>query len=633
MHPHKSRLRRAPGCWVSSRRAGPPPFVTTSIWRAARRRRWRAHNTQLAVVYAARCVCWWCAARRMLESESVWRWPHDALARRSARIYLRNLRRPSFDKSVEFRTLPTFKHSDIMSPASSGPLEVERYIGACLISSQQSRHKKNYHQHHHQGGGHHHQPQHHQQHQHHQNGLVHHPDNLYNYHRLQRCNSDGHWAPNGGVPLLYNHHYNPHVTNENLSRLAVQTQGIPLILSNKYHNRRNKHRNGNFANPGTTGTLQTSTQQGGSSGGVQVNVKDLKDVGPVKGTTQCTDTVSIASDESCASNASDTCLPRIIKPRKRRKKDRKPQHHLRTLQVGAGGDSAYSSAQDTCSSNGSATSSPDIDYFVAPLNNYYGFNYQHQQRQHKMLQEEKNETPKLSHLFEDVLEDLDAKDLNGNETSCQCRYCDPSGQIWDMDVDYLSPSSLNFGSTGYSDNTPSNQADFNRAPSRPYLRRHSSDPQSLLESLSTISLDDDCTSSSLSSASSSTSSVPTTLLSAPNSPNLEVSTEIVTSHNGHRDLEIKFFSIFSGSDIRVDRSVFGGQWLRDTKDTKLSDVEDDRVEEDNQCTKWRNADVIIVWSHFFLCCCCFFFVSCVWVWFWRDQTRRETVVWWCCEIN
>lgn len=342
-----------------------------------------------------------------------------------------------------------------MSPASSGPLEVERYIGACLISSQ-SRHKKttlrdqfgqgNY-------------------------------NNLETRYSVQRCNqTNDRWA--GGMPLISfanqrwrNNEIIPNVPeNSQLARLAVHTQGAPLILTNRYIHRKSK----------APGTRQNS---------VNKNVQNV-----------C-DTVSVTSDESSGSNNSDTCLPRIIKPRKRRKKDRKPPQFVRPLNQDESTDSAASPEID--SPTNLITFMPFVPYgfdthlFRVPdptINNYAKCDI--------------SETPKLHHSFEDIEDIDDGKDVNGNASSCQCRYCDPSGQIWDIDRSCYSPYL-----------TPEHQRKFDFNYETPIL------PTSLIDSMSSFTLDEGKASHPRSSSS-----------------DLEVSTEIVTFLNGHRDLEIKFFS-------------------------------------------------------------------------------------------
>ncbi|XP_066602967.1 uncharacterized protein [Prorops nasuta] len=145
-----------------------------------------------------------------------------------------------------------------------------------------------------------------------------------------------------------------------LSRLAIHTQGAPLILTGRFHNRTNKVHNGN------ANLVTTSNQPSSASS----NYTNNKSVVAVPSTTQCLptrpqrpvdaskkpmnntknegapgkdatgtnisniDSLSIASDESSGSNNSENSLPRIIKPRKRRKKDRKPTNNVAAVELG-----------------------------------------------------------------------------------------------------------------------------------------------------------------------------------------------------------------------------------------------------------------------------------------------------------
>ncbi|KAI4457379.1 hypothetical protein MML48_7g00002076 [Holotrichia oblita] len=329
-----------------------------------------------------------------------------------------------------------------MSPTSSGSFEVERYIGACLITRQnQGRYKKNFFG-----------DQHHQNHQ----KFFGYNANSSNNGNVDRIDS---WAA-GGMPLFSyqqrwrRDNYNP------LSRLAEHTQGAPLILSNRYNNKKKFGTNNNNNNRGGNNTREKFFD----------------------GNSAAPDSVSVTSDESSGSNNSEMCLPRIIKPRKRRKKDRKPPPHLLRPIV-----------QDNSYSTDSA--SPDIDVDSPPIISFVPYFSYLNHRKSEPPEAYADPTPNLQHSFED-LEDFD---LNGNQTegTCQCRYCDPTGQIWDIDRSCYSP--------------------YLTTPTKPTTT------STLLDCLSSLSLDD-C-------------KRPTT-----NSPDLQVSTEIVTSLNGHRDLEIRFFS-------------------------------------------------------------------------------------------
>ncbi|XP_045461434.1 uncharacterized protein LOC123671564 [Harmonia axyridis] len=305
-----------------------------------------------------------------------------------------------------------------MSPSPALPLEVERYIGACLITNQNRQKAKQ------QGV----EPFYQQQ----QQRLYPNRQAEEAGYRTQRCGSLDGWA--GGVPLIsfvnrnrQNQARSQPYEDLSLARLAVHTQGAPLILAKTYNHRKNRQQ-------------RNQGQYRCPSG------KPTKCDGP----NSTADTVSVTSDESYGSTGSEQCLPRIIKPRKRRKKDRKnpPVFHADV-------------------SSPESTTSP-FDFLDA-------------------------ETPRLHHSFDEV-EDLDED--SKSTTRCQCRYCDP-GMIWDADK------------TSYSSFlTPPERTDAFVYPD-----------------LSALTLEDDGVKGRRASAS-----------------DLEVSTQIVTSLNGLRDLEIKFFS-------------------------------------------------------------------------------------------
>ncbi|RZC35865.1 hypothetical protein BDFB_000343 [Asbolus verrucosus] len=387
-----------------------------------------------------------------------------------------------------------------MSPASSGSLEVEKYIGACLIS--QTRPKT-------------------------ANinsrdlffSRV--PGNYVNFdgYRVQRCNSADRWA--GGMPLISfaNHQKrnrqqersaSPKVDDQHnpLARLAVHTQGAPLILTKTFNRRSKVHKN---VSAGRTFENKAKSETQSSVG---------------------VDAVSVTSDESSGSGNSDNCLPRIIKPRKRRKKDRKPSLLGHPL------------AQDGFSTD---SASPDIDT-VPVLRPYtpfifdphiYGLVPENLPLINKSTSElfnDVSETPQLHHSFEDVEELDDGVDINGNQstTVCQCRYCDPAGQIWDVDRNCYSPFLT----------APIRGKSFTSFKVDSFLPRltptHNPEHSCLIHSMSSISLEEEKEPKSVDSK---------TLPSS--SRDLEVSTEIVTSLNGHRDIEIKFFSSTSAESVRA----------------------------------------------------------------------------------
>ncbi|KOC64124.1 hypothetical protein WH47_01692 [Habropoda laboriosa] len=157
-----------------------------------------------------------------------------------------------------------------------------------------------------------------------------------------------------------------HLHKNPLSRLAIHTQGAPLILSSRFHNRGKIHNSGNANGITNTvcsnnGTVNSYVHNNGNTvtsnctmnsctvrcppsrpqrsmelaKKQQTNPKSpdcstSKEVTGTGSNIANIDSLSIASDESSGSNNSENSLPRIIKPRKRRKKDRKPANNAMT---------------------------------------------------------------------------------------------------------------------------------------------------------------------------------------------------------------------------------------------------------------------------------------------------------------
>jgi len=178
-----------------------------------------------------------------------------------------------------------------------------------------------------------------------------------------------------------------HLHKSPLSRLAIHTQGAPLILAGRFYNRGKVHSN-NSNNSGNSNGITNTPSCGNIAGNyVHNNNANPSMTSNVNGSTRCPasriapqksmdavakkspttvssnsktaatnadcssatakentgssnianiDSLSIASDESSGSNNSENSLPRIIKPRKRRKKDRKPPNNV----VASGVDTA-----------------------------------------------------------------------------------------------------------------------------------------------------------------------------------------------------------------------------------------------------------------------------------------------------
>lgn len=418
-----------------------------------------------------------------------------------------------------------------MSPASSGSLEVERYIGACLISSSHSRNQKNSPSstvtagagkgcanrdvycprepfvHDVYSGG-------------------------YVAYRPRRCNSVDGWA--GGMPLISfaNHqrrnrrpdaarcsspHVGEDVPHSPLSRLAVHTQGLPLILSSRHGNRRTKAATRNVL-PQGRGVVDSAAKKIGECKDNHVNGVD---------------TLSVASDESSGSANSEVSLPRIIKPRKRRKKDRKP-HPGRNSQIPA------DSTSETVSPN---NNKPYVPYCyerftnerIQPPRNTYAAAAENSVIEGRHIPNDlSSETPQLHHRFEDVVGGLDD---NVEPSSCQCRYCDPAGQIWDVDRHCYSPflTTPIFQTQISTESSSSDSSSLDMS----YLstRKHH-----LSERMSSAMQNQCLISSFVTSVDEEVSVKPDVCNPSKTQQCLEISTKIVTSPNGHRDLEIRLFS-------------------------------------------------------------------------------------------
>ncbi|XP_020709080.2 putative mediator of RNA polymerase II transcription subunit 26 [Athalia rosae] len=452
-----------------------------------------------------------------------------------------------------------------------------------------------------------------------------------------------------------------------LSRLAIHTQGAPLILSGRFHARGKIH-NGNAGNANNNGNnnpnnnnnnnnINNSIGNGNNSvvaGGVgntslgngsrylppkfQRSVpgdqlkkgSNLKEVQTGKdingGNVASIDSLSVASDESSGSNNSENSLPRIIKPRKRRKKDRKPPNVTTEISK---------SEELTCNTVSETSSIVTLKPYVpvcyerfephrtpssggqrrlpSSTRESYSSGRPHltqeivdtRQRYHrhlfKVLDNNRNVVAlppsriqqnnvdsrlyrnsghQLVHVVADGSNEATTRCEDGvfeGPGSCQCRYCDPSGLIWDVDQNgyspYLTPPMNDFASSQFPrvplffpQGLPSQEKSveyFEEPPAtvsnsfylereNAALRRSWSDPTSFFS--------DEITTPNRSvgvigdrapvetgrgkrpTSWRSWSSPGTNSTTSGTSQGLEVSTEIVTSPNGHRDLEIKFYS-------------------------------------------------------------------------------------------
>lgn len=360
-----------------------------------------------------------------------------------------------------------------MSPSSAGvrPVQtngIEQYIGSYLISTS-ARPKYN---------------------QKNKNIYVqktdHKPQNNqrnYNNNNNVRPHNNEGWVGGGTIYSIPNYvrKSTPHLEDfhqQSLTRLAIHTHGVPLILAGK------NYRKNNYP-PKCNSDVRYTKQSEYSK--VNVNQSDVKD--------NCViDTLSVTSDESSGSNNSENCLPRIIKPRKRRKKDRKPA----TITV-------------TESEESTTTKSDDV--------------------------------PNLNHEFKDVKE----VQIQCSPTSCQCKLCDPSGQIWNIDTSYASkiysppPPPIGIDTCIVDNMVTALRRSWNEpCPSSNTLNQENISANVGVIGQGRLSRERKDSETSI--------SAQITHSNVTSSQNLNISTEIVTSANGQKDLEIKFLS-FSCSNL------------------------------------------------------------------------------------
>lgn len=468
-----------------------------------------------------------------------------------------------------------------------------------------------------------------------------------------------------------------------LSRLAIHTQGAPLILAGRYT------ANGRKSNVNYNRGPPLRQFRGGDFNARRSNsIRDARDTGgsgssPTgsNSNTPNSDCISVASDES--SGHSENSLPRIIKPRKRRKKDRKPPPSTATSTCDTSSTSISSDLKNPAIESPSiVTLKPYVPLCYELYDNGHwignrlSFTKQDPEAKIKAWEadnrrtftpsnindiqgdddhvsqtsEDDNQEPKLHHNFEDVEEDEEGLHVDSGAlfpypcppSLCQCRYCDPSGLIWDVDQHCYSPfltppsPTIDNKSTSYSKSPfaniplfltppPTDVRSFDffnkdpRSTSSPLVFLPENDHSSVLRrswseplpssfcgenitcsneephgSFGTIGhgrvCDDNVTESRhvmrIDDRNASVE-VPASILSVAASQSLEVSTEIVTSPNGHRDIEIKFYSssppvgttMTSTRDIKYgyDPSVCDESSVRSTRTSLPTSPEEDVI--------------------------------------------------------
>lgn len=449
--------------------------------------------------------------------------------------------------------------------------------------------------------------------------------------------------PNSGKNNLVNGDHISHHSRTPLSRLAIHTQGAPLILAGRYtvngrksniiHNRGpplRQFRCGDLS-VRRSNSARDTRDTGGSGSSANGNNSN----------TPSSDCLSVTSDES--SGHSENSLPRIIKPRKRRKKDRKPPPLTAT------------STSDTSSpSSSKELKNPDIESpSIVTLKPYVPLCYElydsgrwignrpslakqdtkgsikvweadnrntftpcngndTQEDEHvSQTTEDDSQEPKLHHNFDEVEDGDGGLYVDSGAlfpypcppTLCHCRYCDPSGLIWDVDqhcyspfltpppptVDNKSTSSPFANIPLFLTPPPTEVRSFDfftkdlRSTPSPLMFHPENDNFSVLrrswsEPLPSSFCSENITSSNEESrrsfgiighgrvrevknvaesqvnrleVHSASAEVSASTVSVMTSQSLEVSTEIVTSPNGHRDIEIKFYSSSPPADTAV----------------------------------------------------------------------------------
>lgn len=344
----------------------------------------------------------------------------------------------------------------------------------------------------------------------------------------------------------------PQPRNTPVSKLAMQAQGAPLIIQNRHDRRKYsgapEQRNHRPLGP----TEHISRDRCEGSEGNRLRNQHQQSRSTRGGRNSNTDAVSVASDESSGSTNSETMLPRIIKPRKRRKKDRKPNnivsHDLTadTLDLGE---------VDHCAVSGMTPSHAIYeDSYCREMSLPYRLDVKVMEYSDQVTE------PYRVAALEEALEATRfglaeaASPAESAISSCQCRLCDPVGQIWDAHsmADLLDEDSSGDFAPTKLDESMKVVGPLGRRGADTTLRRSWSDPSSRIPERRETSSGEAYSSPNLYSlfppARKTSSPEPRTPLA------LEISSEIVTSMNGHRDLEIKLFS--SSPSANTERRSF-----------------------------------------------------------------------------
>lgn len=356
-----------------------------------------------------------------------------------------------------------------------------------------------------------------------------------------------------GAPLISMTGRTPPPRDNPVSKLAMHAQGAPLIIQNRHDRRKYttvpEQRNHRPVGP----TEHVARDRCDPDNTRHRNQQQQQQSRPSRsGRNNNTDAVSVASDESSGSTNSETMLPRIIKPRKRRKKDRKPNNlvpHDLTSAVLDLGDVEH------CTNMGTASHGIYEKSYSRDMALQYPLNV-------KVLDypdpvPETYRVAALGEAFEATRFGL-AEAVSPSESaasSCQCRYCDPVGHIWDANsIAHLldENSSGDFAPTKLEDSMKV-VGPLGRRGADTMLRRSWSDPSARIPERKTN------TNEAFSAPNLYSLFPPPRRTSSPEPRSplaLEISSEIVTSMNGHRDLEIKLFSTSPPASTSERRSFF-----------------------------------------------------------------------------
>ncbi|CAH2261950.1 uncharacterized protein LOC120626762 [Pararge aegeria] len=358
-----------------------------------------------------------------------------------------------------------------------------------------------------------------------------------------------------GAPLISMTGRTPPPRENTVSKLAMHAQGAPLIIQNRHDRRKYttvpEQRNHRSAVPSENNARDRCDPENTRHRN-QHQLQQQQTRPSRSGRNNNTDAVSVASDESSGSTNSETMLPRIIKPRKRRKKDRKPNNLVPHDLTSAALDL---SDVDHCTNMGSSLHGIYEKSYSRDMALQYPLNL-------KVLDypdpaPEAYRVAALGEAFEATRFGL-AEAVSPSESAvstCQCRYCDPVGQIWDVNsIAHLldENSSVDFAPTKLEDSMKV-VGPMGRRGTDTILRRSWSDPSARIPERKTNN-------NEAFSAPNLYSLFPPprrTTSPEPRSPlALEISSEIVTSINGHRDLEIKLFSTSPPASTSERRSFF-----------------------------------------------------------------------------